>query len=41
MFTETPFIRKKRRNELVAKVFFGAMAAAMVIPLFLIIGTSW
>jgi phosphate transport system permease protein len=38
MFTETPFIRKKKRNELIAKCFFGAMAAAMVIPLFLIVG---
>jgi phosphate transport system permease protein len=38
MFTETPFIRKKRRNEVIAKCFFGGMAAAMVIPLFLIIG---
>lgn len=38
MFTETPLIRKKRRAELLAKFFFGAMAAAMVIPLFLIIG---
>jgi phosphate transport system permease protein len=38
MYTETPFIRKKRRNEWIAKWFFGAMAAAMVIPLFLIIG---
>ncbi len=38
MFTESPFIRKKRRTELLARCFFGAMAAAMVIPLFLIIG---
>ena len=38
MFTETAFNRKKRRNELVAKCFFGFMASAMVIPLFLIIG---
>jgi len=38
MFTETAFIRKKRRNELMAKCFFGFMAAAMVIPLFLIVG---
>ena len=38
MFTETPLIRKKRRNELIAKGFFGFMAAAMIIPLFLILG---
>ena len=38
MFTETPFIRKKQRNEIIAKCFFGGMAAAMVIPLFLIVG---
>ncbi len=38
MFTETAFNRKKQRTELVAKVFFGFMAAAMVIPLFLIVG---
>jgi phosphate transport system permease protein len=38
MFTETAFNRKKRRNELIAKGFFGFMAAAMVIPLFLIVG---
>ena len=38
MFTETPFVRKKQRTELVAQCFFGGMAAAMVIPLILIIG---
>ncbi len=38
MFAETPFIRKKRRHELVAKCVFGAMALAMVIPLLLIVG---
>ena len=38
MFTETPFIRKKRRHEIIAKCFIGGMAAAMVIPLFLIVG---
>lgn len=37
MFTETSFIRKKRRNERIAQWFFGFMAAAMVIPLLLII----
>ena len=38
MFTETPFARKKRRTETIAKWFFGGMAAAMVIPLILIVG---
>ena len=38
MFTETAFIRKKQRREWIAKIFFGAMAAAMVIPLLLIVG---
>jgi phosphate transport system permease protein len=38
LFTETPFVRKKQRNETVAKYFFGGMAAAMVIPLILIVG---
>jgi phosphate transport system permease protein len=38
MFTETPFIRRKRRHELVARCIFGAMALAMIIPLLLIIG---
>ena len=38
MFTETPFIRKKRLQEAIAKCIFGAMALAMVIPLLLIVG---
>src|SRR5262245_24167553 len=38
MFTETSFIRKKRRNERIAQCFFGFMSAAMVIPLLLIVG---
>jgi len=38
MFTETPFIRKKQRSEWIARTFFGGMAAAMVIPLLLIVG---
>ncbi|MCF7731139.1 MAG: phosphate ABC transporter permease PstA [Akkermansiaceae bacterium] len=37
-FTETPFVRKKQRAEVIAKCFFGGMAAAMVIPLLLIVG---
>jgi phosphate transport system permease protein len=38
MFTETPQIRRKLRNERLARLFFGAMAAAMVVPLLLIVG---
>ncbi len=38
MFSETPLIRKKRRNELLAKGVLGAMSLAIVIPLVLIIG---
>src|SRR6266508_4053143 len=38
LFVETPFIRKKRRTELIAKGIFGAMALAMIIPLLLILG---
>jgi phosphate transport system permease protein len=37
MFTETPFIRKKQRNEKIAQGFFGVMTASMVIPLVLIV----
>lgn len=38
MFTEIPFVQKKQRTEWMARMFFGAMAAAMVIPLLLIVG---
>lgn len=38
MFVENPFTRKKRRTELIAKIVFGSMALAMVIPLLLIVG---
>jgi len=38
VFVETPFVRKKQRTETIAKCFFGAMAAAMVVPLLLIVG---
>lgn len=38
MFTETPFGRRKQRVEQCARAFFGLMAAAMVIPLVLIVG---
>ena len=38
MFTETPFGKFNRRTEVLAKVLLGAMVAALVIPLFLIIG---
>jgi len=37
LFAETALVRKKYRRELIAKCFFGAMAAAMVIPLILIV----
>lgn len=36
-FTETPLIRKKRRNELVAKWVFFGMAVAMIVPLLMIL----
>ncbi len=38
MFTETPLIRRKLRNEFAAKCVFGLMALAMVIPLLVIVG---
>jgi len=38
VFTETPFGKSKRRAELLAKISLGAMVAALVVPLFLIIG---
>jgi phosphate transport system permease protein len=38
MFTETPLIRRKLRNEKVAQGIFALMAAAMVVPLLLIVG---
>jgi phosphate transport system permease protein len=38
IFAETPAVRRKLRQETVAKWIFGAMAAAMVVPLILIIG---
>lgn len=38
MFAETPLVRRKHRQETVAKWVFCGMAAAMVIPLVLIIG---
>jgi phosphate transport system permease protein len=38
VFTETPFGKSKRRAELLAKIALGAMVAALVVPLFLIIG---
>ncbi len=37
MFTQTPLVRRKQRNEIIAKWIFGAMAVAMVVPLLLII----
>jgi phosphate transport system permease protein len=38
MFTETNLGKSKRRRELLAKVIFGLMALAIVVPLLLIIG---
>lgn len=37
-FTETAFVRKKKRRETLARCVFFAMAAAMIIPLLLIVG---
>jgi phosphate transport system permease protein len=37
-FTETPAVRRKLRQEALAKWIFCAMAAAMVVPLLLIVG---
>jgi len=37
-FRETPFIRKKRRDEAIVRVVLGLMALAMVVPLLLIVG---
>ena len=36
-FTETPFVRKKRRAELIARTVFFLMAMAMIVPLLMII----
>lgn len=38
LFTETPFIRKKKRTEMAARWIFGGMALAMVVPLLTIVG---
>ena len=38
MFTETPQVRRKLRQESLAKWIFFGMAASMVVPLILIIG---
>lgn len=37
-FTVTPFVRRARRSQAVAKWFFFGMSAAMVVPLLLIVG---
>src|SRR5436190_20349414 len=37
-FTETPFVRKKRRNERIAQTIFALMVASILVPLFLIVG---
>ena len=45
MFAETPLVRRKLRQEAIAKWLFCAMAAAMVVPLILIliylVGRAW
>ena len=38
MFTETPLVRRKYRQEAIAKWVFCAMSAAMIVPLLLILG---
>ena len=38
MFAETPQVRRKLRQEAVAKWVLSAMAASMIIPLLLIVG---
>jgi phosphate transport system permease protein len=38
MFTETPLVRRKQRQESLAKWVFFSMAASMIIPLILILG---
>jgi len=38
VFTVTPLVRKKARNEAVAKWIFFGMAVAMIVPLLLIVG---
>jgi phosphate transport system permease protein len=38
MFAETQLVRRKLRQEVVAKWIFGGMAASMIIPLLLIVG---
>jgi phosphate transport system permease protein len=37
-FAETPFGRKRKRNELIAKSVFGLMASLLIAPLLLIVG---
>jgi phosphate transport system permease protein len=38
VFTETAFVRKKHRRERIARVVFGLMAFAILVPLVLIVG---
>jgi ABC-type phosphate transport system permease subunit len=38
LFVETPQVRKKLRQESLAKWIFFGMAAAMIVPLLLILG---
>jgi phosphate transport system permease protein len=37
-FTETPFVRSRKRSEIAAQIVFGSMAALLVSPLLLIVG---
>jgi phosphate transport system permease protein len=37
-FAETPFVRSRKRSEIVAQIVFGSMAALLVSPLLLIVG---
>lgn len=37
-FAETPLIRRKKRNQVIAKLVFGAMTVAMIVPLLAIVG---
>jgi phosphate transport system permease protein len=36
-FAETPLIRRKKQNQVIAKLVFGAMALAMIVPLITIV----
>src|SRR5437773_10961190 len=44
-FSETPLVRRKKRNEVLAQCIFGAMTLSMILPLLAIIsylvGQAW